>query len=68
MINNGMSVIELSSQELIDLTGVAEKYDLDFDDAYQYVAAKSRHLQLITFDKDFNKTDINPQVPQNIIK
>jgi predicted nucleic acid-binding protein len=39
---------------------------LDFDDAYQYLAAKNHHLQLISFDKDFNKTDINKKEPQEI--
>jgi len=32
--------------------------NLDFDDAYQYSVAKLYDLELVTFDKDFNKTDV----------
>ena len=31
---------------------------LDFDDAYQYVVAKTENLHLVSFDQDFDKTDL----------
>jgi predicted nucleic acid-binding protein len=46
--------IVLASQEL--LKGPTSKYNLDFDDAYQYVAATSRKLELVGFDTDFDRT------------
>jgi len=32
-----------------------QKYNLDFDDAYQYVMAKTYNLRLVTMDMDFKK-------------
>jgi predicted nucleic acid-binding protein len=66
MVKNGMNVISLSTEELIELNETVEEFNLDFDDAYQYLAAKNHHLQLVTFDKDFNRTDINKKEPQEI--
>ena len=68
MVKDGMNIISLSPEELMKLNETVEKYNLDFDDAYQYLAAKNHHLQLISFDKDFNKTDINKKEPQEAIE
>jgi predicted nucleic acid-binding protein len=45
-----------------------ENYSLDFDDAYQYVAAKKMNLKLISFDSDFNKTPEKRMLPGQIIQ
>lgn len=66
MIKNGMNIISLSTNELTELYEIASSFNLDFDDAYQYLAAKRRDLQLISFDKDFDKTDINRKEPHEI--
>jgi hypothetical protein len=67
MIENGMKVLSLSPKELIELDNVAVKFNLDFDDSYQYLAARNNYLQLISFDKDFDRTDINKKEPQALI-
>lgn len=54
----------------IDLKGVLtfmNKFHLDFDDAYQYVAAKRNSLLLVSFDADFDKTDIKRKVPADLL-
>jgi predicted nucleic acid-binding protein len=54
----------------IDLKGVLtfmNKFHLDFDDAYQYVAAKRNGLLLVSFDADFDKTDIKRKVPADLL-
>lgn len=66
MVKNGMNIISLSTEELMELNETVEEFNLDFDDAYQYLAAKNHHLQLVSFDKDFNRTDINRKEPQEI--
>lgn len=67
MVENGMVILSLSPRELIDLDNVSTRFDLDFDDSYQYLAARNNDLQLISFDKDFNRTDINRKEPQALI-
>ncbi|UCH97270.1 MAG: type II toxin-antitoxin system VapC family toxin [Candidatus Aminicenantes bacterium] len=66
MVKNGMNIISLSTEELLELKEIVEEFNLDFDDAYQYLAAKNHYLQLISFDKDFNRTDINKKEPQEV--
>lgn len=34
-----------------------KQFNLDFDDAYQYVAAQKTNLSLISFDTDFDHTE-----------
>ena len=35
---------------------VAQAFGLDFDDSYQYVAAEKFTLELLSFDRDFDRT------------
>jgi len=57
----------LSSFDLKRLLTVRKKFHLDFDDAYQYVAAKRDNLILVSFDTDFDKTDIGRKTPAEIL-
>lgn len=53
--------INIASVNIVSLKKVVEnasKFNIDFDDAYQYTIAKSHNLQLVSFDKDFDKTDL----------
>ena len=42
-----------STEDEAKICGVAPGLKLDFDDSLQYSVAKSKHLTLVTFDKDF---------------
>ncbi len=44
-----------------------EQFTLDFDDAYQYVAAQQSNAVIVSFDKDFDRTDYGRQTPASII-
>lgn len=43
-----------------------EAISLDFDDAYQYVAAEKYTLTLISFDTDFDRTERGKKTPGEI--
>jgi len=45
---------------------VRKKFQLDFDDAYQYVAAEKYNLTIISFDNDFDKTERGRKTPEEI--
>lgn len=47
---------------------VINSYGLDFDDAYQYVAAEREQATIVSFDKDFDKPTQGRQTPGQIIK
>lgn len=58
LIIDWVEVLSLDKPTLRDVVQNCEKFNLDFDDAYQYTVAKKHDLTLVSFDKDFDKTDI----------
>ena len=54
--------------DFFDLVKSSQKYNLDFDDAYQYTLAKKRGFKIVSFDKDFDKTDIKRMEPQQLMQ
>lgn len=63
----GIKRIALSLADLRDLLSAMSEQNLDFDDAYQYVAARNNDLILVSFDKDFDSTDIQRKTPAMIM-
>lgn len=57
-IKKGLTVHSLVANEIDELVNVMNSLSLDFDDAYQYQVCKKHKLAIITFDKDFEKTDL----------
>ncbi len=55
---NSLKILSLDKPVLIEMEALSEKYNLDFDDSYQYLIAKTYQLQIVSFDKDFDKTDL----------
>ena len=68
MIINGMEILSSPPEDLIKLDSTAQQYNLDFDDAYQYMLAEKHQLQLISFDKDFDSTKIGRKEPSEIVQ
>lgn len=56
IIASGIHVISLSPDNFSRITEAAEKFHLDFDDAYQYAISEQYDLSIVSFDKDFNRT------------
>lgn len=53
-----IKVVSIETNNLKKVIDNSRKLGLDFDDAYQYSIAKIYNLQIVSFDKDFDKTDI----------
>jgi predicted nucleic acid-binding protein len=47
---------------------VAERFNLDFDDAYQYTAAEKYDLTLVSFDSDFDHTERGRKTPAEVLQ
>ena len=58
LIIEWIEVLSLGKPALKKVIDNSNKFNLDFDDAYQYTIAKNYDLKLVSFDKDFDKTDI----------
>jgi predicted nucleic acid-binding protein len=67
IINSGIQIVRLNPEDMKIVGKNAKKYGLDFDDAYQYTIVQKYNLQIISFDKDFDNTDIGRKEPSEII-
>lgn len=57
LLSGACGLIRLEVQDMARVAEAARAFSLDFDDAYQYVAAKKYNLGLLSFDRDFDRTD-----------
>jgi len=63
-----VEIAVLSLEDMNKVLEVSENYGLDFDDSCQYVAAKKHGLTLISFDSDFDRTDLKRKTPSQVLK
>lgn len=59
-----VSVPPVAMKEIVEAMGL---YRLDFDDAYQYIAAKRDNAVVVSFDRDFDRTDQGRKTPTQIL-
>jgi predicted nucleic acid-binding protein len=59
----GTRVIRLGPADMTSLLAARRQFRLDFDDAYQYVAAEKHNLTLLSFDADFDRTARGRKTP-----
>ena len=45
-----------------------EQFRLDFDDAYQYVAAEWAEAVIVSYDDDFDRTVRRRQTPVDVLR
>ena len=67
-IDGAVDLVSLKPGDTRALVGAIDKYNLDFDDAYQYVAAEQNGLVLISFDTDFDVTNKGKKSPAEILR
>ena len=67
VVVDGIGVLSVEPENLKILDQIIQKFSLDFDDAYQYAVADRYALQLISFDKDFDRTDRKRREPIEIL-
>jgi uncharacterized protein len=60
-------ILSLNSEDMAELPGTAKKFQIDFDDAYQYAVARKYKLSLVSFDHDFDRTDIARVTPAELV-
>jgi len=57
MFQAGMMVASLSVEDMVSVIEAAQRFGLDFDDAYQYAVAEKYGLTIVSFDADFDHTE-----------
>ena len=67
MISNaGVKMVAVSAEEMKSVVDAAQKFNLDFDDAYQYATAEKYDLEIVSFDTDFDRTEKGRRLPDKI--
>jgi hypothetical protein len=63
-LDGGVLLVHLEPEDIPSLLHIMERYQLDFDDAYQYLAVEKHHLSLVSFDSDFDNTERGRITPE----
>src|SRR5262245_44938597 len=66
-VDGDVSLVSIPPDKTPELVKAMRRYKLDFDDAYQYIAAQLNGLTLVTFDKDLKRKPLGGQTPAQII-
>jgi len=66
--DSGVSIVRLDTADLKQILSIRKQFPLDFDDAYQYVAAEKHGLTLVSFDSDFDRTERGRKTPAEILQ
>ncbi len=66
-LQGGVTLVSVPPESMRLLVLVMDRFNLDFDDAYQYVAAEESGLVIVSFDHDFDRTDRGRQAPGEIV-
>jgi hypothetical protein len=67
LIDGAVVVATLQPIHMQRVADVMDTYQLDFHDAYQYVAAEQYGAKLVSFDTDFDGTGLGRITPAQII-
>lgn len=67
-VDGSVTLVHLDPGDTKHITNVIEKFGLDFDDAYQYAAAEKYSLTIVSFDSDFDRTDLGRKTPAEIMQ
>jgi len=65
--DGGIRLLRLSAEEAKRLAEAAQRFGLDFDDAYQYAVAERYGLTIVSFDADFDRTERGRKMPKDLL-
>lgn len=66
--NAGVARISLNTGDLKRVLAVRRRFRMDFDDAYQYVAAEKYNLTIVSLDSDFDRTERGRKTPAGVLQ
>jgi predicted nucleic acid-binding protein len=67
LLTASASLLSLGVADMDSIVAAAQRFNLDFDDAYQYVAAEKYDLTLVSLDDDFDRTERGRQTLAQIV-
>ncbi|HEY6233137.1 MAG TPA: PIN domain-containing protein, partial [Pyrinomonadaceae bacterium] len=67
VVPGDLQVLAIPPEQTLQVLEAIDKFNLDFDDGYQYMIAQQNELTIVTFDRDFDKTDLGRMTPAEIL-
>jgi hypothetical protein len=67
-VEGAVTLLHLKPEDMERLILVMLEFDLDFDDAYQYVAAEKTDSIIVSLDKDFDQTERGRKTPREVLQ
>ena len=66
-VEAGLNIVALSEEDMDLVVQHSRKFNLDFDDAYQYVTPERHDLVIVSFDRDFDHTERGRKTPADVL-
>lgn len=67
LVSGEIRLLRLDLEDMPAIVDASRRFGLDFDDAYQYVAAEKHNLTLVSFDSDFDRTERGRTTPGAVL-
>ena len=65
--NGRVNRVNLTPEDTPAIIEVIQRFRLYFDDAYQYAAADKYGLTIVSFDADFDQTQLGRRLPADLV-
>jgi uncharacterized protein len=65
-VDGDVTIVHLEPEDTDGVINAMKRFKLDFDDAYHYAATAKYSLTLVSFDTDFDQTDLEGKTPAEI--
>jgi uncharacterized protein len=66
--DGGVLLVSIPANKMKRVVEIMDRFNLDFDDAYQYDSAEIEKAIIVSFDKDFDKTEQGRLSPTQVLK
>ncbi|NWF95656.1 MAG: type II toxin-antitoxin system VapC family toxin [Candidatus Thorarchaeota archaeon] len=67
VVRAALGVHGLRPDDLSEVADISARFTMDFDDSYQYLLAKKQHLQIVSYDSHFDRTDLRRVTPSDAL-
>ena len=68
LIDAGVVLVSIPANKMKRVVEIMDRFRPDFDDAYQYVATEIEDATIVSFDKDFDKTEQGRLTQMQVLK
>jgi predicted nucleic acid-binding protein len=65
-VDGELTIVHLEPEDTDLVINAIKRFKLDFDDAYHHAATGKYSLTLVSFDTDFDQTDLKRKTPAEI--